>query len=308
MKKKLTGIGLTRGERIFRVINLTILVLFSLSALYPFVYFLACSFNDGNDLMRGGIYLWPRVFTLDNYKMAFRNEGIVDAFGVSVFRTVVGTILSLIVTSMAGYAFTYKNMPGKTFLTFFLYFPTLVGGGIIPFFILMRSLHLLNKIWIYILPSLFGFFNCVLMRTYFNSIPSSLKEAAAVDGCSEARIFAKIMLPLSMPMIATLALFIGVGHWNDWFAGQFYITDQRLRPAATLLQQILTEVDVMSIAEKGPDENMVVGLNNIVKKQTVTAESLRMTFVVIITLPIVCVYPFLQKYFIKGVMIGAVKG
>lgn len=308
LRRKRTAIRLSTGERVFQVINITLLVLFAITTVYPFLYFIACSFNDGNDLMRGGVYLFPRVFTLENYKVAFQNKNIVTGFSISIFRTVVGTFLSVIITALVGYALTFKDMPGKTFLILFVYFPGFIGGGgTIPTYILYRNLHLMNNIWVYVVPSLFNMWNAILFRTYFNTIPGGLREAATVDGCSEFRIFWQIMLPLSMPILATIALFNGVGHWNDWFAGAFYVTKDNLRPAATILQQLLTEVS--AVTNKTQElENMVVGVDKIVAQNSVTPDSLRMTFVVIITVPIMCVYPFLQKYFMKGVLIGAVKG
>lgn len=308
LRKKQTAIRLSTGERVFQTINVIVLVLFAATAVYPFLYFIAASFNDGNDLMKGGVYLFPRKFTLENYKVAFQNKNIVSGFSISVFRTVVGTVLSVIITALVGYSLTFKDMPGKKYLILFVYLPGFIGGGgIIPTYILYKNLHLMNNVWVYILPSLFSMWYAILFRTYFDTIPTGLREAAQIDGCSEFRIFWQIMLPLSTPILATIALYVGVGHWNDWYAGAFYVTKDTLRPAATILQQLLTEVSTTSMTAQDLS-GLVTDADSIVKTNTVTAESLRMTFVVIITVPIVCVYPFLQKYFMKGVMIGAIKG
>lgn len=292
-------------DKLTEGIILVILILFALSTLYPFVYFLACSFNTASDTMRGGLIIWPRSFTLDNYKAAFQNGNILQAFKISGIITVLGTALNVVLTGMAAYALTFKQMPGRNLIIFFTFIPTVFSGGVVPTYILFRRLHMLTSIWIYMLPGLYSFFNIVVMRTFFESIPIGLSEAAYIDGCNEVRIFFKIIIPLSMPIIATMVLFIAVAQWNDWYTGAFYVTKESIRPAATLLQQILNEADVMSNISSLNDQNIYVSTAEMEK--TVTPESLRMTFVMIITLPIVCVYPFLQKYFVKGVMIGSIK-
>ena len=309
LKRK--GSRLTTGEKVFQLFNLIFLLLFAFTTLYPFVYFIACSFNDGADLMRGGVYFFPRVFTLENYMTAFRNKYILSAFSVSVFHTVVGTILSLAVTSLVGYSMTYKEMPGRKWLILSIYLPGWLGaGGIIPTYVLYRNLGLLNSIWVYILPGVFSMGNAILFRANFDAIPSGLIEAARIDGCTEFRIFWKIVLPLSKPILATIALFVGVAHWNAWFAGEYYVTRDNLRPAATLLRQLLTEADTLSAIKQNVENlsNDIVDYENVVRTNTVTADSLRMTFVVILTTPILIVYPFLQKYFVKGIMAGSIKG
>lgn len=292
-------------DKITEGVILTLLIVFALSTLYPFVYFLACSFNTASDTMRGGLIIWPRSFTLDNYKAAFQNGNILQAFKVSGIITVLGTAMNVVLTGMAAYALTFKEMPGRNFVIFFTFIPTIFSGGVVPTYILFRRLHLLTSIWIYMLPGLYSFFNIVVMRTFFESIPIGLSEAAYIDGCTEVKIFFKIIIPLSTPIIATMVLFIAVAQWNDWYTGAFYVTKETLKPAATLLQQILNEADVMSNISSLNDQNIYVSTTELEK--TVTPESLRMTFVMIITLPIVCVYPFLQKYFVKGVMIGSIK-
>jgi putative aldouronate transport system permease protein len=290
------------GTKTFETINGILLVLLGIVTLYPFLYFLVLSFNDGMDAMKGGIYIWPRSFTLANYQKAFENADIINAFKISVTRTVIGTICSLLLNSMAAYGLSQKNLPGRTLITFYFFFTTIFSGGMVPFFILMKQMHVLNTIWIYILPSLFSFFYMVILRTFFEGIPKDLSEAATIDGCSDVMIFFRIILPLSTPVLATIALYAGVGHWNEWFAGSFYVTRSDLRPAATVLQQILTEVS-FDTAKAEQDAN---GITTMVT-QTATPESLRVTFVMIITLPIILVYPFLQKYFVKGAMVGAIK-
>ncbi|WP_105614096.1 carbohydrate ABC transporter permease [Vallitalea okinawensis] len=289
------------GEKIFKVCNYTFLTFLGFSTFYPFFYILILSFNDGYDALKGGLYFWPRVFTLQNYIKAFEDPLILNAFGISLFRTVVGTFLAVLLTALAGYALARKDLPGRGIITFFFFFTTIFSGGLIPFFILLRSLHLTRSVWIYVLPYLYSFFNIVIMRTYFQTIPDEMRESAVIDGCGELGIFLKIYLPLSGPMLATITLFYGVGHWNDWFVGAFFVSDKSLKPAATLLQKILSETNF----EQATDTNR---MNFNINRAKTTPEALRMAFLMIITFPIICVYPFLQKYFVKGVMIGSVKG
>ena len=284
-------------------VNYIILAVLCLIMLYPFIYFIAISFNDGYDAMKGGIYLWPREFTLDNYMKAFENEEMMGAFKISVLKTVIGTVLPLFLRATVGYALSRKQLWGRKGITFFFYFTTLISGGMIPGYILYRQLGLLNNFWIYIIPTLYSFYDIVMLRTYFSGIPDSLEESAYVDGCGPVRTFFQIYIPLAKPILATLALFAAVGQWNDWFTGAFYITDTELQPAATLLQKLISEVDFTKVTNQEHAQVL-----NQMKQSNVTPEALRTTFIVIMTVPILCVYPFLQKYFVKGVMIGSVKG
>ena len=293
------------STKIFPITNGLILSIIGFTMLYPFISCLALSFNDGVDAARGGIYFFPRVFTLENYAKAFKYPTIFNAFKISIIITVLGTVISLILNSLAAYAMTFKKMPGRSAIIMFMYFSTLFSGGTIPTYILYKELHLLNSIWIYIIPAIYSFYNMVVLRTFFNGIPESLSEAARIDGCSELRIFARIILPLSMPVLATIALFEGVGLWNDWYKGAFYVTNADLKPAATVLQEILTESSASAYSQAAEG---VAGIEDMQKSASnVTPQSLQYTFVIIITLPIIMVYPFLQKYFVKGIMVGAVK-
>ncbi|MBE7044530.1 MAG: carbohydrate ABC transporter permease [Ruminococcaceae bacterium] len=299
--------GKKLSDKITEAVILTFLILFALSTLYPFVYFLACSLNEASDTIRGGFMIFPRKFTLENYKVAFQNKEILQAFKISVLITVLGTACSVMLSAMAAYALTFRDLPGRGFVMLFLFIPTVFGGGVVPTFILYRRLHLLTNILVYILPGLYGFFNLVVMRTFFEGIPKGLSEAAYIDGSSEMGIFFKIIIPLSGPIFATMILFSAVGMWNDWYTGAFFVSRQNLKPAATFLQQLLNEADMMESIKNLNEQNIYLTEMEQERQNAVTPESLRMTFVMIITLPIVCVYPFLQKHFVKGVMIGSIK-
>jgi putative aldouronate transport system permease protein len=289
----------SRSQQAFQVFNIIFLTLFGLITLYPFWYVLVASFNVGSDFTRGGVYLWPRAFTLENYARAFRDSRIFDSLIISVARTALGVVLGLFFTMLVSYAVIMET-PGRTFFTFFFYFTTIFGGGMIPYYMLLRDLGLTRSFWLYIIPGIYSFFNFLLMRTYFQTIPAEMRESAQIDGAGHGRILFRIYVPLAMPIIATLALFIGVGHWNDWFTGAYYQSRTALFPAATLLQKLLRESSPSSMKE-GQETLMDT-------MRTFTPQSLQMAFVMILTMPIVVVYPFLQKYYVKGVMIGAVKG
>jgi putative aldouronate transport system permease protein len=288
------------SQRVFEVFNVIFLALFGLLTLYPFWYVLVASFNVGSDFVRGGVYFWPRAFTLENYARAMQDSRIFKSLIISVGRTSIGVVLGLFFTALISYAVIVPTLPGRTLFTFFFYFTTIFGGGMIPYYMLLRDLMLTRSFLLYVIPGIYSFFNFLLMRTYFQTIPLELKESAEIDGAGQGRVLFQIYLPLATPIIATLALFIGVGHWNDWFTGAYYQSRTELFPAATLLQKLLAESSPTSM--KSGQETV---LNTM---RSYTPQSLQMAFVMILTMPIVVVYPFLQKYYVKGVMIGAIKG
>ncbi|MCC3373988.1 carbohydrate ABC transporter permease [Cohnella sp. REN36] len=294
-------------DRIYSTLNYAVLLIFCVTALYPFLYFLALSFNDGYDAMKGGIYLIPRVFTLENYSKAFSNPLILNSFFISISRTVVVTVLSVLLTAMLAYALSRKGLPGRKYIVFFFFFTTLFSGGLIPTFILFRQLHILNTFWVLVLPSLYNFFNAIVMKTFFDGIPASLSESARIDGAGELSVFSRIILPLSLPVMATIALFVGVGCWNDWFTGQFFIQNEKLQPAATFLNKMISEASFQSMTSSNGGSSIQNMNQAQMELRGVTPEALRMTFVIIITTPIICIYPFLQKYFVKGVLVGSLK-
>ena len=178
-------------DKIYNSINYIVLILLAVVMIYPFIYFLILSFNDGYDAVKGGIYFWPRAFTLANYQKAFQNPLILNSFKVSIFRTVVGTSLSVILTAMLAYGISKRNLPGRKFIIFFFFFTTLVNSGLIPRYVLLRELHLYNSIWVYVIPNIYSFYNAIVMKVFFDGIPDSLSEAAQIDGCSEMGIFFK---------------------------------------------------------------------------------------------------------------------
>lgn len=281
------------------------LIILSLSTLYPFIYVIAYSLNEGTDSMRGGIYLWPRKFTLENYITVMKDVKILQAYYITISRTVIGTILHVFLNALFAYALTKHSMPGRKFFVLLIFLPILFHSGFIPHFILFRELGLINTFWIYIIPSLYSFFHIIILRTFFDQLPEGLIESARIDGCNEFGIYFRIILPLSGPVMATISLFVGVGHWNDWFTGTFYVNNENLIPVQTLLQQLLTQSQALAEAAAGTNSSASAQFAD---TMTTTPEALRMSTLVIAILPIMCVYPFLQKYFVKGAMIGSIKG
>lgn len=292
------------GEKIYVVVVYLLIILLCLSIILPFLNIFALSFNAGKDAERGGIYFWPRLWSLQNYKEVLVSSNILTAFGISLFRTVVGTVASVFLTAMAAYALKSKTLPGVRFFTLLIFFTMLFSGGIIPYYMLLKSLHLTNTIWVYVIPALYSAWNLVIMRTFFQQIHVSLEESARMDGYNDFSIFMRIIMPLSKPVIAVIALFNAVGHWNDWFTGAFYVRSGDLRPLSTLLQEMLTRAEAMrSKLESAAGMNQYDALD----KMQVTGDSMKMATIMIVVAPIIIIYPFIQKYFAQGVMIGSIK-
>lgn len=289
-------------DRLIQGFIYLVVIALCLLIIIPCINVLALSFNDGADAAKGGIYFWPRVFTLDNYKEVFADGKIMKSYGITIARTFIGTSLSLIVTTLAAFALKEEKLPGRKIITMLITFTMLFGGGMIPTYIQYKNLHLLNSFWVYVIPGMVGVTNLLMVRTFFESIPDSLEESAKLDGCGYFKIYTQIVLPLSKPVLAVVGLYTAVGHWNDWFAGAFYMNSSKLWPVQTVLQQMLSRA--MASSQEVKTASQAIAQAN----SAVTSDSLKMAAVVITTVPILCIYPFAQKYFAKGAMIGAVKG
>lgn len=289
-------------DRLIQGFIYLVVIALCLLIIIPCINVLALSFNDGADAAKGGIYFWPRVFTLDNYKEVFADGKIMKSYGITIARTFIGTSLSLIVTTLAAFALKEEKLPGRKIITMLITFTMLFGGGMIPTYIQYKNLHLLNSFWVYVIPGMVGVANLLMVRTFFESIPDSLEESAKLDGCGYFKIYTQIVLPLSKPVLAVVGLYTAVGHWNDWFAGAFYMNSSKLWPVQTVLQQMLSRA--MASSQEVKTASQAIAQAN----SAVTSDSLKMAAVVITTVPILCIYPFAQKYFAKGAMIGAVKG
>ncbi len=283
------------GDRI--LIGIMLLICFI--CLYPVWYTIVISFNDATDALRGHIYFWPRKWSIESYRTVFQDKTIMRAFFITVLRTVIGTVTSVFFTAMVGYAFSKKHIMGHKVYMILGTITMFFSGGLIPTFIILKNLGLYNNFLVYILPSLFGFYNMIIFMTYFRDMPAGLEESAKLDGCNDMVIFVRIILPLSMPVVATIALFNGVGHWNDYFTGVMYINNAALQPIQTYLYRIVASASA---------SKSVVAMPAGFTAQQVSSTSVRLATMVVTTFPIMCVYPFLQKYFVKGFMVGSIKG
>jgi len=287
--------GATIGDK---VIVLFMLILCFVT-LYPVWYTIVISFNDSADALRGGIYWFPRKFSLESYRTVFMDKSIIRAFGVTVARTVIGTVTSVLFTAMVGYAFSKKHIMGNKIYMLLGTVTMFFGGGLIPYFILLKNIGLYDNFWVYIIPSLFNFYNMIIFMSFFRELPAGLEESAKLDGANDLVVFIRIIVPLSMPVIATIALFNGVWHWNDYFSGVMYTNNADLQPIQTFLYRIVASASA---------SKAVVSLPAGVSAQQVSSQSVRLATMVVTTAPIICVYPFMQKYFVKGMMIGSIKG
>ncbi len=302
MSEKSMGTGKSISYDIFYIVIVILLSVFSVTIILPFLNVIALSFNGGKDATGGGVWFWPRSFTLNNYIEVFKDPSIITGYKITIARTVIGTALSVLLTAMAAFALKFKELPGHKFFTTIVVVTMLFGGNIIANYIVRKELGLLNSFLVYIIPGLYSAWNIILMRSFFETLGNSLEESAKIDGCGYFRIFFQIVLPLSAPVVAVIALYNGVGHWSDWYTGVFYIQKRELRPIASILQEMLTRQLRL--------KNIVVNNAQAARaaQNMVTGDSLKMSTVVITMFPIMCIYPFIQKYFTKGIMVGALKG
>ncbi|WP_373285841.1 carbohydrate ABC transporter permease [Paenibacillus segetis] len=286
------------GDALFDWGNVILMLFICFITLYPIWYVLINSFNDGVDAMRGGIYWLPRVFSLESYEAVFKNKGLMTSMGVTVAKTLIGTVVHVLFTAMVAYGISRKDLIGRNLYMLIGTITMFFGGGLIPTYLLMRDLHLLDNFMVYIIPAMFSFFDLIIFTTFFRDIPEGMEEAAKIDGANDLKIFFRIVLPVSMPVLATIAMFHGVFQWNDYFTAVIYTNNAALQPIQTFLYRI--------VALSGSNQIASVVPGNVVR--TVTSQSVKLATMVITTVPIVMVYPFLQKYFVKGFMIGSMKG
>jgi putative aldouronate transport system permease protein len=281
------------------LVIIAVMLIICFVTLYPVWYTVILSFNDSMDALRGGIYWFPRQFSLRSYRTVFLDNAVIKAFNVTIWRTLIGTVVSVFFTSMVAYAFSKKHIMGNRIYLIVGTITMFFGGGIIPYFILLRSIGLYDTFLVYIVPAMFNFWNCIIFMSFFRELPAGLEESAKLDGANDFVIFIRIVIPLSMPVLATIALFNGVYHWNDYFAGVMYINNPDLQPIQTFLYRIIASVSV----NRG-----TIDMPASITAQQVSSQSVKLATMVVTTGPIICIYPFLQRYFVKGVMIGSIKG
>lgn len=297
-KNKSNKIKTSTWDKVFVVCNTLFMVAFVVITLYPVLNTLAISFNDGTDALRGGIYLWPRKWTLKNYITVLQKQNLLTGAYITVARTVVGTLLALAANAILAFIVSRKNFLFKRELSLFWVITMYVNGGMIPTFLLYKSLGLTNSFWVYVIPGMFSAFNMLVIRTYMAGIPDSLEESAQLDGAGYTTIFLKIISPLCKPVYATVALFVAVGQWNSWFDAMLY---NRMRSELTTLQYELMKL-LSSVSKQGTSAEAMKHAAG-----TVTPTSVRAAATILTMLPIICLYPFLQRYFVTGLTIGGVK-
>ncbi len=293
---------------LFDILVVILMILVLLVTLYPFVNSLAISLNDADDTVRGGITFFPRVPTTRNYELVFTNDKIYTAYLVTIARTVIGTLGGLLLTSLFAFGMAHRNLKGRQFYTVLCIIPMYFGGGLVPFYFLLRSMGLMNSFWVYIIPNLVNIWNMILMRSYFQGIPSDLEESARIDGANYITVFFRIILPISTPIVATIALFVGVFHWNSWYDAAMYVTKQELKPMQSVLMNIINEAKFAEQLAQAANQGGGVDLSNVAKGKKVNVRSITMATMIVTVVPIILVYPFLQRYFIKGIMVGSLKG
>jgi len=288
----------TKSERIFMILNYIFFSLLCFVMLYPFWHVMMYSFSDATAAARGGLFFLPREFTTNTYTTVFSSPSIWSGFRVSIIVTIVGTLGGVMLSALTAYPLSKKRLRFGSVFLFFIFFTMLFNGGMIPNYMLIRNMGLLDNIWALILPGLVSAFNVIVMKSFFASLPESLEESAKIDGASDITVFFKIILPLSGAVLATISLFIAVVYWNDFFSTVLYINTRSRWALQAILRDLLTNT-----AAAMADAGVAVG-----HAMTFSAETVQAATVIIATVPILLVYPFLQKHFVKGVMLGSVKG
>ena len=300
MEKKLYATGTPWSDRIFDIIVYVTIFFVTVITLYPFLNVLAISFNDSIDSVRGGITIYPRQFTLKNYETIFAFSGLMTGLKISVLRTIIGTILGLISASMLAFTLSRVDFQARKFVSTTLALTMYISGGLIPFYILIRDLHMMGTFAVYVLPGLVSAFNVFIIRSFIDGIPYALQESAKLDGANDFTIYWRVILPLTKPALATIALFLAVGQWNAWIDTYLY---NGSKGSLTTLQYELMKV--IQSTSTNTDSFRGKSMTQIIAQ--VSPESVKMAITIVVTVPILVVYPFLQKYFVKGMTLGAVK-
>ncbi|MGM1045534.1 carbohydrate ABC transporter permease [Paenibacillus sp. N3/727] len=301
----LTGVKETKRDKIFLICNYFYVFLAFIVVFYPLVYMLSASISDPKLVSSGEMWLWPKGITFDGYKRVFENSSIWSGYANTILYTVVGTSINLVVTLPAAYALSRKDFIGRNFFMGMFMVTMFFGGGLVPTYLLVKELGMINTMWAIVIPSAASIWNIIVSRTFFqSSIPKELQEAAQIDGCTNMRLFIKIILPLSMPIIAVMALFYGVGNWNSYFSALIYLNDTAKYPLQLILRQILVLQEMSAQGGGAIDASTAAAMNS----KAEIAALVKYAVIIVATIPVIAIYPFLQRYFVQGVMIGSVKG
>jgi putative aldouronate transport system permease protein len=287
------------GDRVLLFLMYVAVSVFALACLIPFVTVVSSSFSTEGAILKYGFKVFPKEFSLEAYKLIFKDSTIYRAYGVTIFITVVGTVLAMLVTCAMAYPLSLRSLKYRNHITFYVFFTLLFNGGLVTSYILItKYLGMKDTIWVLIIPALLNPFNMFLMRNFFKSIDESLAESAKMDGANEIYIMFRIMIPISLPAMATVSLFYALGFWNKWFEALLYISNEKLFPLQYLIKRVLENADF--------SKQLAAGVN--IPNYTVPTVTTRMATTVVTIGPIIFLYPFVQKYFVKGLLIGAVKG
>ena len=297
MNMEKNKIKTSTGEKIFTVFNYAFFTLLCLVMLYPFWHEIMLSFSSLEASMKGGIFLWPKGFNLDTYKSVFKNPNIYTGFRTTIIVTIAGTALGTLLTAMTAYPLSKSRLRGGKVLMTLVLFTMIFSAGMIPSFLLIQNIGLMDNILALILPGLVSAYNCIIMKSFFLSIPESLEESARIDGANDLTILFRILLPLSVPILVTFALYYGVERWNEWYNGMLFIRSFEKRPLQLVLRGIIQTTGQAMVTNELEQYNI-----------TPFSEGIKMACVVVTMTPIILVYPFIQKYFVSGMTVGAVKG
>lgn len=292
--KRKNKIRRSAASRIFDILNITFLVSLAFLTLYPFWDCLVVSFSSVKSYLSSDVHLWPSEWAFEGYAYMLAKKELWVSYANSLFITVVGTSLNMLVTTMAAYVLSRTYLKGRRILMFFAVFTMMFSGGIIPLYIVMQKLKLMNSLWAMILPATINTYNLIILRNFFHSLPRELEESAFLDGCTDVGVLFRIMLPISKPALATISLFYAVAHWNEFFAAVMYINEKKKWPLQLFLRSMLFEND--AAYSSGGESLFLLG------------QPMKMAAVMMAIIPIMCMYPFFQKYFTKGALLGAVKG
>ncbi|MFC3799685.1 carbohydrate ABC transporter permease [Cohnella sp. GCM10012308] len=277
------------------------LILVFLVTFYPFWNILVLSLNSADDAVRGGLYLWPRSFSLQSYQEILKDQEILGGIKVTLMRTVIGAPLTVLVISLLAYALSKKDLVGNKLISLFFIFTMYFGGGLIPYYMILKSVHLIDTFAVYIFPNLMNVFFVIIVRSFMQELPAEVEESARIDGANDFQIYARVVLPICVPVLVTIGLFSAINQWNAWFDSYVFTYKSDLKTLQAVLVKILNQYQTQEFTSSSGQ------LADSAKRMAVSSETIRMAATMVATLPIVLVYPFLQRYFVKGMTLGAVK-
>ena len=294
-------INRSRGDRIFDLVNLILLLAIMIVIVYPLLFVVVASVSDPRRIYDSPLLLWPKGFTLDSFRLVFENKEIWTGYRNTILYTALGTFVNLLMTTLGAYPLSRKDFWGRRALTIYFTFTMFFSGGLIPLYLLLRDLRMLNSLWAMIIPGAVSVYNMIIMRTYFQTrIPKDLEDAARIDGCSNIRMLIKMILPLSMPIIAVMVMFYGIGHWNSYFSALVFLSSRQRYPLQMILREILIQNEMSSMLAVAYDDQYA--------ERMVAKMGLRFAVIIVSVLPIFIFYPLLQRFFKEGIMVGAIKG